>query len=378
MRPLSRVLCAALAAVGFAATARAGDAPPNVVPLTVGTPRHGYNRLLIAVTICAPAGAPCVRVPDVMVDTGAVGLRIEADALPADFVLPAVRAADGGAVGECMRYVHDSAWGAVVRADVRIGGLLAADTPIQIIDDVALAHPTQCPATGPDPTSNGTLGLGPAATDCAGACEQSVDAPLYFTCEAVCAPIAGRVPANIRLPNPVALFAQNGEGVVFDLPSAPPEGAQRVNGTLTFGVTAADLSGLAAVQLDRSGRFTAEFEGEEFPRGLLDSGTPSFVLDSHVLPRCGDFYCAVPDATDTVRMFGAGGRTVSATVRIGDSSALLARQIGASDAIASSGEGAFVLGAPFFLGRRVALSFGLAAGPPEGGPFFAFGPVRGP
>ena len=163
-------------ASGFAAEA------PNVVTLTMRTPRSGFNRMVVQVTVCAPGTQSCATIDDVMVDTGSTGLRLEASAVPSWLRLPPVLGPDRKALAECLRFVADDAWGPLERADLRIGGLEASGLPIQIIDDAPAAQPASCPRSEVNPTSNGTLGIGSHLTDCPGECRQFESAPFYFQC----------------------------------------------------------------------------------------------------------------------------------------------------------------------------------------------------
>ena len=60
----------------------------NVVPLTVRTPRAGFNRMVVRLTVCDPGTDHCATIDDIMVDTGSTGLRIEASAIPSTLNLP--------------------------------------------------------------------------------------------------------------------------------------------------------------------------------------------------------------------------------------------------------------------------------------------------
>ena len=56
-----------------------------------------------------------------------------------------------------------------------MGGMIAADLPIQIIADDLRPQPAGCPTSAAKATSNGTLGIGPHLLDCQGACTQRED-----------------------------------------------------------------------------------------------------------------------------------------------------------------------------------------------------------
>ena len=153
----------------------------NVVPLTVRTPHAGFNRMVVRLTVCDPGTDHCATIDDIMVDTGSTGLRLEASAIPSTLILPAFTGPDGKPLAECLRFVHDDAWGPLYRADLRMGGLSAKNLPIQIIaDDAQAADPPGVPKSTATPTSNGTLGIGPHLLDCQGACAQDTNQPGVF------------------------------------------------------------------------------------------------------------------------------------------------------------------------------------------------------
>ena len=103
----------------------------NVVPLTVRTPHAGFNRMVVSVTMCDPGTEHCATIDDIMVDTGSTGLRLEASAMPSSLTLPAFTGPDGKPLAECLRFVHDDAWGPLYRADLRIGGLRQKTCPFR-------------------------------------------------------------------------------------------------------------------------------------------------------------------------------------------------------------------------------------------------------
>lgn len=231
-----------LVAITFPAAAQMARSTPNITALTVKTPRGGFNRMVVSVTVCAPGTQRCATIDDVMVDTGSTGLRIEASALPASLGLPPVLGPDAAPLGECLRFVHSAAWGPLVRADVRLGVLTARNIPIQVFDDGAQEQPDGCPRSDVRPTANGTLGIGVHLLDCQATCEQSATAPGVFELQAGSwVPLSGSVAPAFRVPNPVSRFQVHSNGIIIDLPAARPGGEKEVTGTLTFGLgTATD------------------------------------------------------------------------------------------------------------------------------------------
>ena len=390
--PRSLLVAAGLVALSIvfgpivSAKAQRASAAANVVPLVVRTPHSGFNRLVVSVTICVPNTGHCATIEDVMVDTGSTGLRREGSAMPPGFRLPDVLGQAGKPLAECLRFVHDVAWGPLYRADLHMGGLTAADVPIQIISDGRQPQPDACPRSDVRPTSNGTLGIGPLLVDCRDPCRQgSVNPGVFFNDAGSWVPVSGDVARSDRLPNPVSLFPVHGNGVMFDAPTPPAGGAREVMGTLTFGVGTAANNRLGAariVRIDDAGHFTTLYGGKAYPDSSIDSGTETYILEDLRLPVCARMpgaFCVDPDRRLDATMVGRDGASAPASFTVGDYEARLASGVGASDTMAVPADPvsrAFVWGAPFFMGRRVSVVFdGKAVKGGDGliGPFYAVG-----
>ena len=357
----------AVLAMAFAVTATPLHATerPNVLPLVMRTPHGGLNRMVVSVTVCEPGTERCAKVDDVMVDTGSTGLRLESSAVPTWLRLPAFLGPDGKPLAECLRFVHDTAWGTLHRADVRLGGLTASGLPLQVIDDMAGPQPQSCPRSDVRPTSNGTLGVGQHQFDCQGACGQRADTPGVFVRDGTgWLPVEGTVEPAYRLPNPALYLPGHDNGIVIDLPSPPAGGAREVAGTLTFGVDTLgdDKAGNSGIlRLDAAGRFTTVLAGKNYPASYIDSGTETYVLHEDGLPRCGNMawaYCAEPRRTLDAEMIGTDGKRIPTRFTVGNYQSTREHQAGASDDLAEVADPqamSFVWGAPFFLGRRISL-----------------------
>lgn len=337
----------------------------NAIPLTVRTPHSGFNRLVVSVTVCEPGTARCATIDDVMVDTGSTGLRLEASAVPRWLRLPAHVGPDQRPLAECLHFLHDDAWGPLVQADLHMGGMSIGDLPLQIIADDGGPQPDACPRSSVRPTSNGTLGVGPHLSDCPGSCDGGSKSPGYFVEEAgTWQAVRGPIDPADRLPNPVSRLPEHSNGVVFDLPLPPEGGAREVAGTLTFGVgTSANnrLDRAAIIPVSTTGRFTTTFRGRVYPDSYIDSGTETYILDNPELPRCPGMdwaFCAEPGRWLEATVVGEAGTHHRWPFRVGDYSTARARDLGASDGMAVAaepGSTSFVWGAPFFLGKRVAV-----------------------
>ena len=363
--------CAALPAASVATLPVAAVASPrdldNVLPVTVRTPHGGFNRFVVSVTVCEPGTTQCATIDDVMLDTGSTDLRLEASAVPAWISLPAHRDQEGRPLSECLHFVHDDAWGPVVRSDLHLGGLMAKDVPLQVISDDGRPQPAACPRSTERPTSNGTLGIGPNLFDCPGTCEQNATRPTYFVGgPSTWTPVAGRLAPTYRVPNPVARLPAHNNGVVFDLPSPPGGDAREVVGALMLGVGTApnNQPGPASrLPLDAAGRFTTTYRGRSYPESTIDSGSETDIIEDDQLPRCAGMawaFCPTPDRWIEAAMAGPAGARFPWRIRVGNYRRTLTRNDGASDGMvvaASEGTRSFVWGAPFFMGKRVMVVF---------------------
>ncbi|MGI4800331.1 MAG: DUF3443 family protein [Janthinobacterium lividum] len=382
MAGLAYLVLAALAL--WCGPAMAQDA--NMVPLTAETPVSGFNRLTVSVTVCEPGAnssrqpSRCATIDHVMVDTGSVGLRLQARAVPRWLNLPALQDGSGRRMAQCLRFLNNAAWGGLHRADVRLGGQMAADIPIQVVG-VDLPRPASC-SDGGHPTSNGTLGIGIRGTDCEGDCVQGATHPTYMACgENGCAGVPGSVPAQLRVVNPVQHFPGHDNGVVIDMPMPPRRGVAQVQGVLIFGVdTAVDnqLGASRILRIDQTGHFTTRFDGIDYPRSYIDSGTEYVLVPGSNLPRCrtgGAALCLDAARQFVATMQGADRIELPMSFLVGRFPRSGERGVFASAAMASSAEEkGFVWGAPFFMGRRISLVFrdkSVPGMPGISGPFYA-------
>jgi hypothetical protein len=409
MRLLSTLVALTAAAPLLESPAFAQGAP-NVVPIVMGAPPHakpgmGLNHLLVSVTVCPPGqSTDCPTVDDVMIDTGSVGLRLQASALPAGFAdkLPVVRTSYGHQVAECLNFSSSQAWGGLHVADVSIGGspLWASGLKIQVVGDID--RPVNaCNQVGAAPTSNGTLGVGVRSSDCTGNCDHA-SPPLFYKKEhGVWSPYTGSVPNDLRLPNPILRLppyrgVRFNNGFIIDLPSTP-EHAPVLNGTLTFGIdTVTNNRGTFAnlVKLDDQGHFTTVYgsvtpptAGEIYAKSYFDTGTDQYEFNCSAgsLQPCpaGSRYGLSTQQSQTAVLYGASSVDAAGNPLQHASGASVAFKIGKRDvtfdqalgtgvgvdaglgvaddvAFASKPpvpprSGSFVWGAPFFIGKRVSV-----------------------
>ena len=356
----------------------------NVLQITVdrGTDGNAINTPFVTVRVCQPGTATCVDIDHVVLDTGSSGLRVAASALPAGMALAPVTNAGGQAVGQCAQFASGFSWGSVRVADVRMGGEVATNLPIQVVNDTALAYsqvPASCAATGPNigagRGANGILGVGFFREDCGAACDLGPPgAPnFYYGCNAGggCSPT--RLALASQVSNPVMSFANNNNGVAVVLPAVPSGGAGQASGSLLLGVgtqTNNQLGTATVFAADAQGFFTTTYNGVEFRSSFLDSGSNGLFFNDPALPSCGDFYCpgTSPLPLSAVNT-SATGVTAQVDFFIDDVRLIrpnaAAAHIGGTTSIPDS----FDYGLPFFFGRSVFVGFAAPNGP---GPFWAY------
>ena len=195
----------------------------NTAPLYVNLGPNGntgnsattyYNGLFTTVTVCLPATQNCQIIPNILVDTGSVGLRVLDSAfttVPVD-ELGTILDSDGNQVQECVQFGDTSyAWGPIFYAQVEVGGETATSVPIQILGDTTFVVPAStCLSLGIGPNldsvatlgANGILGVGSEVQDCGLNCAggQTFSGYPYYTC-----------PSNVCQPSPGAGGAAGGE-----------------------------------------------------------------------------------------------------------------------------------------------------------------------
>ncbi len=356
----------------------------NVLRITVdrGTDGSAINTPFVTVRVCQPGTATCVDIDHVVLDTGSSGLRVAASALPAGMALAPVTNGGGQAVGQCAQFASGFSWGSVRFADVRMGGEVASNLPIQVVNDSALPYsqvPASCSATGADigagRGANGILGVGFFREDCGAACDLGpTGAPnFYYGCNAGggCSP--SRLTLASQVSNPVMAFANNNNGVALVLPAVPSGGAGQASGSLLLGVGTQSnnqLGTATAFAANAQGFITTTYQGVEFRSSFLDSGSNGMFFNDAALPSCGDFYCpsTSPLPLSAVNT-SAAGVTAQVDFFIDDVQLIrtnaAAAHIGGTTSIPDS----FDYGLPFFFGRSVFVGFAAPNGP---GPFWAY------
>lgn len=372
-----------------------------------------FNSPFVTVTICAPGSTSnCQTIDHIILDTGSVGLRIMTPVLNAGLLaaLPAEADGSSNAVGECYQYVNSFAFGSVRTGDFSIAGEKVASMPFQAIADTGrfATVPASCSAGGgtdiatvEDFGANGIIGVGTTTTDCGAFCTVAggQSAAIYYDCPsggcgAVIARASNAAAPFQQLPNPVAAFPVDNNGVILTLPSVPQPGVPTLTGTVTFGIgTQSDnaLSAANVMPLTTSssrlgpGLLTATYKGKQLTQSFLDSGSNNYFFIDTSLNPCTDasliaFYCPGAPILLSPVMTATNGATASGAFTLFSpldvlASSTAAPGLGINPTLVTPPlpfANSFDFGLPFFFGRSV---YTAIEGRPAGGvqgPYSAF------
>jgi len=395
-------------------------------PLAPGNPT--YNRPFVSVKICDASATNCQTIDHIVLDTGAVGLRVMASALSPTMLAALPTYQDtfstinaGGPsnknIGECYQLVSGYLWGSLRTAKVQIGGeVTTSSIPIEVIGDTTAGlAPSACTGTGADLGSqtallaNGILGVQYFEADCPTSCT-SASNNVYFVCtdpanSATCSAID--VPVANQVPNPVFSFGDNGSGVSSDnngltvsLPTIPLTGALNTQGTLTFGVNTQpnnQLGSATILSVTNKGFLPTVFDGTTLCNSAIDSGSNNYsvpFVSGVTPPLCTslgntDFYCPTtgtyPNFPATTIQDKSQTTTVAADFYIANTDYLdgnntafndvandLTPSFATKDAGCTGTTGSFVWGLPFFFGKAVTTVFNNKTDGTNPGPYVSF------
>ncbi|HEX5183225.1 MAG TPA: DUF3443 family protein [Allosphingosinicella sp.] len=381
-------------------------------PAAIAASGGSFNSPFVTITICAPGSTTnCQTIDHIILDTGSVGLRIITPVLKASLLsaLPTEADTSNNPVGECYQYVNSFAFGSVRVGDFSIAGEKVANMPFQAIGDTGrfANAPATCSAGGGtaiktvvDFGANGIIGVGTTPTDCGGFCATGGQAAaIYYDCPtAACNTIIARAsneaPPFQQLPNPVAAFPVDNNGVILTLPSVPENGAANIMGTVTFGIgTQADnaLTAMNVMPITTSSSpigpafLTATFNGKNLTQSFLDSGSNNYFFIDTSLPQCTDpdlhpFYCPAaplllsPELTATNGTKASGAFTLFSPLNV-IGTATAAPGLGINPTLVTPPlpfANSFDFGLPFFFGRSVYTAIeGRTAGGVQG-PYYAW------
>jgi len=309
----------ALTGSGFSGNSVAVNVNFGLPGNTMSASTNYFNAIFTTVTVCTPNTSNCTTIPNILVDTGSVGLRVLSNQLGGVALLP-ITDTSGDALNECVEYGDLSyTYGPVELATVQIGGETAsgvpvsaggtanAGIPVQVITVGATAPAGNQCLSGGGPSdntvallgANGILGVANFPQDCGSGCESSTTNSPYSICSTTaCGPVG--VPLEFQAWNPVSAFGSaDTNGVILQLPSIAAAGQATVAGSLVFGIDtescpsgaapgcSPNLLGSAQVYaLDQNGNFPSTvFNGVTYNinndpdyLSLMDSGSNALYI----------------------------------------------------------------------------------------------------
>lgn len=347
------------------------------------------NAPYVSLTICQPGSTTqCQTIDHVLVDTGSSGLRIMSSVLASNLALPSVSSANGSPLAECARFADGYSWGSVKQADLRIAGEVASGISVHIIGDSAFPSvPSGCSGslvaenTVAAFHANGVLGISTFIQDCGSACASQALEGWYYSCPSSNNCTATTLAVNRQVGNPVAVFPQDNNGTVIQLPSVGANGASGVTGSLIFGIgtqTNNALGSASIYTLNSSGNLSALYQGQVM-QAFFDSGSNGLFFADTNIPNCTNsrgFYCPSSTLSRSVVNTGLNGRNSTVNFNIVNADALFQANpnntaftnIGGGAAFASF----FDWGLPFYFGRSVYTALeGVSAGGTTG-PYIAY------
>ena len=370
------------------------DVRGNVNP---AAPVRYINAAFVSVTVCQKGNASnCQTIPNVILDTGSMGLRIFASSFnaPMRAALTANRQTTtaGQFLTQCMQFGSGNTWGAISRADVKLGQLLAPDVGIQLINDGSNAVVGACSSSGNMLNTvsalgaNGILGVGNEKQDCGEYCNVIAQNRVYYSCGAsTCTGTSVALADQVQ--NPIAkLAAPYNTGVAVTMPKITQP--QIATGVATFGIGSAAADTLAMTgtiaQIKTAGlRFNSLFEGVAQPQTAIDSGSSALSLRTTQIPVCAspnaNFLC--PTSSPMYPVFSAttlAGAHVDTAFAVNNYVGMQSVMNQYAQAIAVPGiadkvvTGSNLYGLPFYFGRTVYHAMPGAVVNGSTGPFVAY------
>jgi hypothetical protein len=379
------------------AGAKDGSGPSdNTVPMVVnnGPPGAGGSQDVpfISLTLCVPGTTQCQTVDYVSVDTGSTGLRIVSSVLSKSLALPQAKASTGEGLAECYTFGDGYVWGSVRMADVKIGGEVAANIPVQIMGDPSVPNvPADCANTGgssedtvADFGSYALIGINQIVPDCGEPCTDThmPEAGAYYSCiGSNCTAVA--VANADQLSNPIVYFGRDDNGSILRFPTVAAAGAPTLTGSLVFGIGTTSDNTLASsakvLTVDEYGNFTTVYKGQTLDQSYIDSGTNALSFNDSSITQCTGVdlegsYCPTSTLSLTAENKGLNDITSTVTFSVANASTLFGNpSYTAFDDIAETGSsGSFAWGFPFFIGRDVYIAIQDAATPGGMGPYVAY------
>ncbi len=363
------------------------QADANVIDLIVdGGPDGSQANLLYAsVTICKPGSTSlCKTIDHVLVDTGSVGLRLLATAVPADLQLPAAKNAKGNVLLGCANFLDYSfAWGPLALADVKLGGMTATNTPVHLVGHADyVGSQANCSSgnaivSASDLGANGILGVGLSQQDCGSICEtlggSGQSNGKYFACTNFACSIVTNTPlaSDKQLQQVIARFPTDNNGFAIQMDSVRAAGAMTLAGKMVFGLGTRSNNQFPNFQVLATrgqGLLTGALRRDawafdlRFSSAFLDTGSNGIYFDTYDIVDCltgvaKGFYCPRTELVFGVTLEGAYFAQVQRSFTIANAANLFQTGRAALPGLGGpiNASGLLDLGSPFFYGRTVVL-----------------------
>ncbi len=222
--------------------------------------------------------------------------------------------------------------------------------------------------------------------DCGLACTPGFSLqPQYYDC-----PASGCTETSVTLaqqvPNPVAMFATDNNGVLVSLPAVPNGGSPTVNGNLIFGIGTQSNNQLNGAQVyavpdsgSTAGDMTTIYNGQSLTQSFIDSGSNGFFFNDSGIPNCSGqnstWFCPAtsPDNLSAQNQGENMSTPITVNFSLEDASTLFNTGNSAFSTLGGSGQSnQFDWGLPFFYGRNVFTAIDGASTPGGTGPYFAY------
>ncbi len=368
-----------------------GGTANNVQAISVnGGPVASQNypdAAFASVTVCVPNSSTCQTVDGILVDTGSVGLRLLASAIPS-LALPQVSGSGSTKYYNCVNFVDGSyLWGPVAQADIEMAGEKASGASIQLIENpTGFTVPTDCSQGGVNEDTleslgaNGILGVGNEPTDCyisgTSPCTSSTAPDIYFTCGTSGPCSSATIAVAQQVMNPVAGFTTDNNGVLIQMQSVDGESATG-SGSMIFGIGTQSNNGLGSAvvyPMNSSGFFfTTSFNSKSLTESFIDSGSNGYFFPDSSIAQCASnsvapgFYCPTSTLNLSAQNTAASGAQNTVNFNVdnsvndfnnfaGDSAFANLAGSNGSDSCGTSTPCGFDWGLPFFFGRNVFVS----------------------
>jgi hypothetical protein len=377
---------------------------PNVLALTVNHGLGNYsNGAFASVRVCVPGyadDAHCTTVDHMLVDTGSVGVRVFASALPGPLLnqLAQVMGATNDTapgqtspLAQCAQFGSGFMFGSVRQADVQLGQYTASNIPLQVVSDPAYPTvPTDCKnsslsnlGSASVMQTNGLVGIGTRERDQPSTVTVASPANYYYCpTPSACAPAT--VPLAKLVVQPIAMFSSDNNGTVMMFPSISPFGASTVTGYLVFGIGTQSNNGLPSgatvLATNDWGDFNTVYKGTAYgpltsTRSFIDSGSNGYFFPDASIAQSSSGLWYVPAASLSLSGAVVGvnsSRSTPITFSIFNAATLFSTGNAAFNTLAGPAVSQFDWGLPFFYGRSIYTSISGRMADRLSGPYVAF------